>query len=491
MPVISVTGASLRTPYALGMTVIIEPFRIKSVEPIPFTTQDERYDLLRDAGWNAFLLPATAVTFDFLTDSGTGAMSDAQWSAMMRGDESYAGSASFQRFEKAVRELTGFKHIIPTHQGRAAERILFSCAVKPGNHVPSNNHFDTTRANIEYLGGVADDLVCAEGRDLQSLHPFKGNLDVARLERHLEEHRGNVPLGMVTITNNTGGGQPVSLANIRAISALYRRHGVPFIVDACRFAENAYFIKLREPSEAHRSVADIAHEVFSLADGCTMSGKKDGIVNMGGFLACNDDALARDARNLLILTEGFPTYGGCAARDLEALAVGLHEVLDEHYLEYRLASVRYLAKGLNAVGIPTVQPPGGHAIYVDARSFLPHIPPERFPGQALVVALYLEGGIRACEIGSVMFGKEGADGSFLPAELELVRLAMPRRRYTQSHVDRVLEIAADIARKKDSLRGLRIVERQPHLPHFTARFEPDGGWTRELYGRRPAVAAAP
>jgi tryptophanase len=408
-------------------------------------------------------------------------MSDAQWSAMMSADESYAGSRSFARFEKVVHDLTGYRHVIPTHQGRAAERILFQCAVKRGQRVPSNNHFDTTRANIEHVGGIADDLVCPEAADTSSTSPFKGNVDLARLEAYLAKHRAEVALGMVTITNNTGGGQPVSLANLRGVAALYRRFGVPFILDACRFAENAYMVKMHEEGQRHRSAEEIAKEIFSLADGCTLSGKKDALVNMGGFLAVRDDALARDARNLLILTEGFPTYGGCAARDLEALAVGLREVLDERYLEYRLATVRYLAHGLNEAGIPTVQPPGGHAVYVDAKAFLPHVPPRRFPGQALVAALYLEGGVRSCEIGSVMFGKPSPDGGFVPAALELVRLALPRRRYTQSHVDRIIEIAADVATRRERLRGFEMTERPPHLPHFTARFAPDEGWVRQVY----------
>jgi len=479
------------------VAVIIEPFKIKSVEPIPFTTREERANLLEAAGYNPFLLPASAVAFDFLTDSGTAAMSAAQWAAMLVADESYAGSRSFERFECVVKELTGFRHVIPTHQGRAAERILFSCALQPGQRVPSNNHFDTTRANVEYQGAIADDLVIAEGRDPRSPHPFKGNVDLARLESYLQEHRdqersdqersdqersdggarlgrGVVPFGMCTLTNNTGGGQPVSLENLRAQSRLYRSHGIPFFLDVCRFAENAWMIREREPGQGSRSVRDIAHEIFSLADGCTMSGKKDALVNMGGFLALNDDELAARCRQLLILTEGFPTYGGCAARDLEAFAVGLEEGMDERYLEYRLATVRYLARGLERLGIPTVQPPGGHAVFIDARAFLPRIPAHEFPGQALVAALYLEGGIRACEIGSVMFGTKQADGSFTPAALELVRLALPRRCYTQSHVDRVLEIAGEVARIKDLLAGFEIVERPPFLPHFTARFRPLG-----------------
>lgn len=462
------------------MGVIYEPFKIKSVEPIPFTTRDERRALLAEAGFNLFLVPAGEVTFDLLTDSGTAAMSDAQWAAMMTSDESYAGSKSWARFQATVRNLTGIPHVIPTHQGRAAERILFECTVKPGMRVPSNNHFDTTRANIEHRLGIADDLVCAAGRDTRSEAPFKGDIDLARLERYLDEHKGRVALGMCTVTNNTGGGQPVSLANLRAVSALYRRHGVRFILDACRFAENAWLVKQREPGQGSRTAEDIAKEMFSLADGCTMSGKKDALVNMGGFLALRDEALAKDAKNLLILTEGFPTYGGCAARDLEAMAVGLREVLDERYLEYRHATMRYLASGLEKLGIPTVRPAGGHAVFIDAKEFLPQIPPERFPGQALAVALYLQGGIRTCEIGSVMFGKPGGDGTFHPAALELVRLAMPRRRYTQSHVDRMLEIAGEVAQVRDRIRGFVMTERPPHLPHFTARFAPEGDWVAAL-----------
>jgi tryptophanase len=454
------------------MGVIFEPFKIKSVEPIALTTREERLLAIEAAGFNPFQLPASAITFDLLTDSGTAAMSAEQWAAMLVADESYAGSRSFERFETAARWLTGYRHVIPTHQGRAAERILFSCAAKAGQSVPNNSHFDTTRANLEHLGVVADDLVIAEGRDPASRHPFKGNVDLARLERWLDDHAGTVPFGMCTITNNSGGGQPVSLANLRAQSQLYRARAIPFFLDACRFAENAWFIREREEGQGARSVESIAQECFALADGCTMSGKKDALVNMGGLLALNDDALAQRCKQLLILTEGFPTYGGCAARDLEAFAVGLQEAVDERYLEYRAATTRYLAKGLNDAGIPTVQPPGGHAVFIDARAFLPHLPAEQLPGQSLVVALYVEGGIRACEIGSVMFGKPGADGRFEPAALELVRLALPRRCYTQSHVDRVLEIAADVAKRKESLTGYEMVERPPFLPHFTARFRP-------------------
>jgi tryptophanase len=456
------------------MPVIIEPFRIKVVEPIAMPSRQEREEYLAAAHYNLFGLRADRVTFDLLTDSGTSAMSAAQWGAMMIGDESYAGSRSFYRFESVVRDLTGYTHIIPTHQGRAAERILFQITVRPGMAVPSNNHFDTTRANIEFDGGEAVDLVVAESADTGSDFPFKGNIDLARLEEFCGSQRARIPFGMLTISNNTGGGQPVSLDNIRACARLLRRHGIPFILDACRFAENAYLIKLREPGQGRRSVREIAREIFRLADGCILSGKKDGLVNMGGFLALNDDRLASEARNLLILTEGFPTYGGCAARDLEALAVGLEEVLDESYLEYRLASVRYLAEGLQRAGIPTVRPPGGHAVFIDARRMLPHIPSAEFPGQSLVCGLYLAGGIRSCEIGGVMFGHYDGDGRFLPPKLDLVRLAMPRRVYTQSHVDRIVEICAEVAGKAQDLRGMEMTYAPPFLRHFTARFRPAG-----------------
>ncbi len=454
------------------MPVIYEPFRIKVVEPIAMPTREERERFLREVHYNLFGLQADRVTFDLLTDSGTSAMSAAQWGAMMVGDESYAGSRSFAKFERVVRDLTGYKHIIPTHQGRAAERILFQITVRDGSVVPNNSHFDTTRANIEYDRGEALDLVIEEAADTASEFPFKGNIDIARLETLCRERRDSIPLGMMTITNNTGGGQPVSLENLKACARVLRAHDIPFILDACRFAENAYFIKLLEGGQRERPVADIAREVFRLADGCIVSGKKDGLVNMGGFLALNDDRLAAEARNLLILTEGFPTYGGCAARDLEALAVGLEEVLDERYLEYRHATVRYLARGLNTMGFPTVQPPGGHAVFIDARRFLPHIPPHQYPGQALVCELYLEGGIRTCEIGSVMFGKHEEVGKFLPPRLDLVRLALPRRVYTQSHVDRILEICAGVGRRAADLRGLEMTYAPPYLRHFTAHFRP-------------------
>jgi tryptophanase len=450
---------------------IIEPFKIKVVEPIALLTREQRMGFLRKADFNLFCVPAEAVTFDFLTDSGISAMSVSQWAAMMMADESYAGSRSFFRFEEKVRDLTGYRFIIPTHQGRAAERILFALTVKKGSVIPSNCHFDTTRANIEFDEGTALDLVIREGLDPESEHPFKGNVDLDRLRACCREHRGRIPLGMITITNNTGGGQPASLDNVRQVAAILHENGIPFILDACRFAENCWFIKQREPGQSHKSVRAIARELFRMADGCTFSGKKDGLVNMGGFLALNDESLAAEARNLLILTEGFPTYGGCAARDLEALAVGIEEVLDEEYLAYRVGSVRYLARGLNDAGIPTVQPPGGHAVYIDARRLLPQIPRDRYPGQALACELYLEGGIRSCEIGSVMFGKESAEGRFEPAMMELVRLALPRRVYTQSHIDRVIEIAADVASRASTLRGLRMTHRPRFLPHFTARFE--------------------
>jgi tryptophanase len=450
---------------------IIEPFKIKVVEPIALLTREARREHLERAKYNLFSLHADAVTFDLLTDSGTSAMSAAQWAAMMMADESYAGSRSFHRFEKTIRELTGFEHVIPTHQGRAAERILFGLTVKPGLVIPSNAAFDTTRANIEYGGGEAVDLVIAEGRDPRSEHPFKGNADLGRLEAFCREHAGKIPLGMMTITNNTGGGQPVSLENLRAVAEIYRRHRIPFILDACRFAENAWFVKQREPGQQHRSVREIAKEIFRLADGCTLSGKKDGLVNMGGFLALRDGKLAAEARNLLILTEGFPTYGGCAARDLEAFAVGIEEAMDESYLEYRQATVRYLARGLDAIGMPTMRPPGGHAVYVDARAFLPHLPAEQYPGHTLSCELYLEGGIRSCEIGSVMFGTRDDGGAFRPAAMELVRLALPRRVYTQSHVDRIVEIARDVAARAKEIRGLRMTYRPKYLPHFTATFE--------------------
>jgi tryptophanase len=449
---------------------IIEPFRIKSVDALKFTRREEREAALDAAGRNVFLLHADDVLVDLLTDSGTGAMSAAQWGALMQGDESYAGSRSFYRFRDVVQALTRFTHIIPTHQGRAAERILFHTILAPGHIVPNNNHFDTTRANIEVEGAEALDLVIPEGRIPATPHPFKGNIDVAALERLLESHRDRVPLVMVTVTNNSGGGQPVSLENLRAVRALCNRYQKPFFLDACRFAENAYFIKLREPGQAHRTPREIAQEMFSLADGCTMSAKKDGLANIGGFLAMNDDAWAERARNLLILTEGFPTYGGLAGYDLEAIARGLEEVVEEPYLRYRIRSTAYLGEKLTAGGVPIIQPPGGHAIYIDARALLPHIPALEYPGIALVNALYLEAGIRAVEIGTVMFGRH-PDGTESPAAMDLVRLAIPRRVYTQSHIDYVAEAVLHVASLGGSLRGYRITASAAVLRHFTAQFE--------------------
>jgi len=450
---------------------IIEPFRIKTVEPIRQTTRAEREQLLREAGYNLFLLPAEDVLIDLLTDSGTGAMSSGQWAGMMLGDESYAGAKSFYKFEAAARRITGFKHIIPTHQGRAAERILFGSALKPGDIVPNNTHFDTTRANVEYRHAEARDIPVAEARDPARVLPFKGNIDLAALEQTLSDNAGRVPLAMITVTNNSGGGQPVSMANIRAASEVCRRHGVLFFLDACRFAENAWFIKTREAGYADRTPLEIAQEMFSYADGCTMSAKKDGMANIGGFLALNDDALAERCKNMLILTEGFPTYGGLAGYDLEAIAVGLEEVLHEDYLQYRVRSVAYLGDILTANGVPIVQPPGGHAIYIDARAMLPHIPASQYPAWALSLALYLEGGIRSVEIGSVMFGRQ-PDGSEKPAAMELVRMAFPRRVYTQSHVDYLAEVLLYVNSIKDSIRGVRIVSAPEVLRHFSARMEP-------------------
>lgn len=457
----------------LEFRTIIEPFRIKSVEPIRFTTRAEREEALRGAGYNLFNLRADDVLIDLLTDSGTGAMSSRQWSGMMRGDESYAGSPSFFRFEQAAREVTGFRHIIPTHQGRAAERILFAETVKPGDVVPNNTHFDTTRANVEHNGAEARDLVIPEGREPATLHPFKGSMDVVALERTIQEvRRERVPLVMVTVTNNSGGGQPVSMENLRAVRAVCDRHRIPLFLDACRFAENAWFVKQREPGHRAKSPREIAREMFELADGATFSAKKDGLANVGGFLAMNDDALAARCRANLILTEGFPTYGGLAGYDLEAIAVGLEEVVEEDYLRYRVRSVEYLWEKITAAGVPCMSPPGGHAVYIDAKALLPHIPPVEYPAQALAVELYRVGGIRSVEIGSVMFGKSRGDGTEEPAPMELVRLAIPRRVYTQSHIDYVSEVVASLVRGVASLRGYRIVEQSPSLRHFTARFKP-------------------
>jgi len=444
---------------------IIEPFRIKSVEPIRWTTRAERQELLRTAAYNLFLLPAADVLIDLLTDSGTGAMSTKQWAAIMEGDESYAGSKSFDHFRDSIREIFGYRHVIPTHQGRAAERILFSVMCKQGDVVPNNTHFDTTRANVEFVGAEAMDLVIAEGKRPSLSHPFKGNMDVEALEKLIDRvGRERIPLVMLTVTNNSGGGQPVSMANVREVSAICRRHRIPLYFDACRFAENAYFIKLREAGYERKTPKQIAQEMFSYGDGCTMSAKKDGMANIGGFLCTNDDLLAQQEKNLLILTEGYPTYGGLAGRDLEAVAVGVQEALEEDYLRYRIASTAYLGNHIASFGVPIVQPPGGHAIYLDARTFLPHIPPEQFPGVALAAELYLEGGIRSVEIGTLMFGAA--------AKMDLVRLAIPRRVYTQSHMDYVVEVILEVWNKRQAIQGLKLTYEAPFLRHFTARLEP-------------------
>jgi tyrosine phenol-lyase len=451
-----------------------EPWRIKVVEPIRNIGRAEREERLRRAGYNVFGIASEDIYIDMLTDSGTSAMSDSQWAGLMRGDESYAGGRNYFRFEETVRAIFGLPHVIPTHQGRVAENLLFSTVLKPGDVVPNNTHFDTTRANVEANGGIAVDLVIPEGRDPRAKHPFKGNMDVARLEKCLEEHRGRVPLAMLTMTNNSGGGQPVSLANVRATSELCRRFGVPLIIDACRFAENAWFVKQREPGQSGRTVREIVAEIFSLSDGCTMSAKKDGLANIGGFLALRDTAWVERLNNKLILIEGFPTYGGLAGRDLEAIAIGLEEVLHEDYLAFRVAQVTAFGEALAADGVPVVEPIGGHAVYVDGRAFAPHLPPEQYPAEALVVALYLEGGIRAVEIGGVMFGRpdpERPGREILPA-LDLVRLAVPRRVYTNAHLEYVTEVTVRLRRDPKALRGVRIVQQAPMLRHFTARFEP-------------------
>jgi tryptophanase len=450
---------------------IIEPFRIHSVEPLRFLTEDERRAKIRDAGYNLFNLHADDVLIDLLTDSGTGAMSRDQWAAIQHGDESYAGSPSWFVFLEAVQELFPFPHVIPTHQGRAAEKILFSAVAGPGKVVPNNTHFDTTRANVEFTGAEALDLVIPEGRDPAALHPFKGNMDLEALEKLLVERTDDVPLVVVTVTNNSGGGQPVSLENLRGVRALCDRFGVPTFLDACRFAENAWFIKTREDGQGDRGVAEIVREMAELADGMTMSAKKDPMANIGGWLALRDDGWAERCRNLLILTEGFPTYGGLAGRDLEAIAQGLRECVDEQYLRYRIRSTEYLADALVAGGVPIVRPAGGHAVYLDARALLPHVPPLAYPGQSLAIALYEAGGIRGCEIGTVMFGMH-PDGTEEPAATDLVRLAIPRRTYTQSHVDYVIEVVTSVASRAEDLRGYRIVEQPAQLRHFTARFEP-------------------
>ncbi len=451
---------------------IIEPFKVRSVEPIQFTTPEARIAALADAGYNPFLLHARDVLVDLLTDSGTGAMSSRQWAGMIASDESYAGAESFYRFEAAVKDITGFRHVIPTHQGRAAEHILFASTVGPGQVIPNNTHFDTTRANIEACRGEARDLVIHEGREPRTIHPFKGNIDLEALRATIEEvGPARIPMVMLTVTNNSGGGQPVSLGNVRAASAIARAYGIPFILDACRFAENSWFIRTREEGQEERAPIEIAREMFACADGCTMSAKKDGMANIGGFLALNDDALAARCRNLLILTEGFPTYGGLAGYDLEAIAQGLYEALDPHYLEYRIRSIAYLGEKLTAAGIPIVQPTGGHAVYIDAREALPHIPALQYPAWSLNNAFYLAGGVRGVEIGTVMFGRH-PDGSETPAAMDLVRLAFPRRTYTQSHVDYLAEVICHVYEERSALRGYRMISEAPSLRHFTARMEP-------------------
>jgi len=449
----------------MPIRTIIEPFRIKSVEPIRATTRAEREKLIAAAGYNLFLVPSEAILIDLLTDSGTAAMSTEQWAAMMRGDESYAGSPSFTRFRDSVQSIFGFQHVIPTHQGRAAERILFNVMCKKGDIVPNNTHFDTTRANCEFVGAQALDLPIPDAKEPAKIHPFKGNMDTAKLAELLgRAGPKKVPLVMLTITNNSGGGQPVSMDNIRAVKQICRKHGIPLYIDACRFAENAYFIKLREPGYSEKTPPEIAREMFSLADGCTMSAKKDGLVNIGGFLCTNDDLLAQQEKDLLILTEGFPTYGGLAGRDLDAIAVGLQEALHEDYLKYRIASTAFLGNHISSQGVPIVQPPGGHAIYLDARAFLPHIPLAQFPGIALANELYLEGGIRSVEIGTLMFGEH--------ATMDLVRLAIPRRVYTQSHIEYVVEVILDVWRRRENIPGYEIVHQAPFLRHFSARLRP-------------------
>jgi len=452
---------------------VIEPFRIHSVEPLRMTTAEHRRQVAREAGYNLFQIRSENVLIDLLTDSGTGAMSRDQWAAIQHGDESYAGSPSYFVFRDAVRELFPYEHVIPTHQGRAAEKILFGALGGVGKVVPSNTHFDTTRANIEFTGAEALDLVIAEGHDPSSLHPFKGNMDTARLEALLAERGDNVPCVMMTITNNSGGGQPVSLENLRAVSEIAHAHGKPLFLDACRFGENAWFIREREEGQGERDVPDIIRDMAACADGMTMSAKKDPMGNIGGWLALNDDDLAQQCRSVLILTEGFPTYGGLAGRDLEALAQGLKECVDHDYLRYRIRSTAYLADALDKLGIPCLKPAGGHAVYIDARALLPHIEPLHFPGQALAVALYEAGGVRSCEIGSVMFGRH-PDGSESPAAMELVRLAIPRRTYTQSHIDYVIEVCERVKARAGDLPGYRIVDEPPALRHFTATFEQCG-----------------
>jgi tryptophanase len=454
------------------MQTIIEPFKIKSVEPIHFTTKEQRIHILRNAYYNPFLIKARDVIIDLLTDSGTSAMSSEQWAGVMRGDESYAGSDSFFRFEETVSSITHMKYIIPTHQGRASEKILFSITGGNGKYFISNTLFDTTRANIEFAGAEGIDLLCDEGKQPSLIAPFKGNINLIALEKCIQE-KGveNIPLVIITVTNNSGGGQPVSMANIKAASAICKKYNIPFFIDACRFAENCYFIKQRENGFENKSIFEIAQELFSYADGCTMSAKKDAFANIGGFLAMNDETLAMKCRNLLIITEGFPTYGGLAGRDLEAIAIGLKEVMEEDYLKYRIRSIEYIGDKLDAAGVPYIKPTGGHAVYLDAKAFLPHIAADEYPGQALCGELFIEGGVRGVEIGTVMFGKYDADGKTIPAPMELVRLAIPRRVYTQSHIDYVAEVIIEVFKRREQIKGFKIVYETPLLRHFTARFE--------------------
>lgn len=454
------------------MQTIIEPFKIKSVEPLYFNTKEQRAKLLKEAHYNAFLLKSKDVLIDLLTDSGTSAMSSNQWAGIMQGDESYAGSPSFFRFEKAVQDITGMPVVIPTHQGRAAEKILFSITGGVGKVFISNTLFDTTRANIEHSGAIGIDLLCEEGKHPNIPSPFKGNMDIPALRKTIEEHGAkNIAMVIMTVTNNSGGGQPVSMQNIRDAKKVCTEHSIPFFIDACRFAENAYFIKIREKEFENKTILEIANELFSYADGCTMSAKKDAFANIGGFLALRTEKLAQDCRNLLVITEGFPTYGGLAGRDLEAIAIGLYEVMEENYLHYRITSMEYLTKKLSDAGVPVMQPAGGHAVYLDAKSFLAHIPQKEYPGQALVCALYVEGGVRGVEIGSFMFGKYDQQGNLIPSQLELVRLAIPRRVYTQSHIDYVAEVIIQVFKNKTEIKGLKIVEETELLRHFTAKLD--------------------
>jgi tryptophanase len=454
------------------MKTIIEPFRIKSTEPIKIISKKERIQALDRAHLNVFLLDAEDCCIDLLTDSGTGAMSTTQWAAMMMGDESYAGSRSWNTFQRTIKKITGIKHVFPTHQGRAAEAILSQTQIKKGNIIPNNSHFDTTRANIEYVGGVAANFLCIEGTRTQDRSPFKGNMDIDQLEACIKTHgKENIPFAMITVTNNTGGGQPVSMANIKAVKTVLKGHDIPLVIDACRFAENSYFIKEREDGYQDKTLLEIAQEMFSYADAATMSCKKDGLANIGGFLICNDDQWAEDFKNLLIIREGFPTYGGLAGRDLEAIAVGLMEALEYEYQVYRQATVRYVASKLEKLGIPTVRPAGGHAVFLDARKMLPHIPPLEYPGIGVVNALYVEGGIRGVELGSVMFGSFDEEGNELASPLELVRLAFPRRVYTQSHFDYLIEVIKEVWKNKHRIPGYRITYQPRFLRHFTCRFK--------------------